>query len=187
MIMCPTKLIIIVSNKLVICSRTYILYQWCYRLDLIIGHTLIRKQNLLARLYTIVFGQGHNCFCHSIIMWLVLILLLLLDSVYLTIIKGPFGAQIKRIQGFPIKLTQTSYLGVALTYLALAFGLKHFIINTKKNSWDAFLLGVVIYAVYEFTNLALFTNWSLLLGLIDVMWGGILFAATLYIYKLIVN
>jgi uncharacterized membrane protein len=117
-------------------------------------------------------------------MWFILIILLLLDSVYLTIIKELFGAQIKRIQGFPISV---NWFGFAATYLALAFGLQYFIVDTKKNNWDAFLLGVVIYAVYEFTNLALFTKWSLGLALIDTIWGGILFALTAYIYKLIVS
>lgn len=117
-------------------------------------------------------------------MWLILIILLLLDSVYLTIIKEQFGAQIKRIQGHPINI---NWFGFAVTYLVMAFGLKYFIIDAKKNSWDAFLLGVVIYAVYEFTNLALFTKWSLGLALIDTVWGGILFALTVYIYNLIVS
>ncbi len=117
-------------------------------------------------------------------MWLILIILLLLDSVYLTIIKDSFGAQIKRIQGHPIKV---NWFGFIATYLALAFGIKHFIVDAKKNSWDAFVLGVVIYAVYEFTNLALFTKWSIPLALIDTIWGGILFALTAYVYKLIIS
>ena len=117
-------------------------------------------------------------------MWLILIILLLLDSVYLTIIKGQFGAQIKRIQAHSINV---NWLGFAATYLALAFGIQHFIVDQKKNSWDAFVLGIVIYAVYEFTNLALFTNWSFGLAIIDVVWGGILFALTVYIFRLIIS
>ena len=117
-------------------------------------------------------------------MWLILIILLLLDSVYLTLIKKQFNAQISRIQGSPI---QINWFGFGLTYLALAFGLKYFIVDPKRNKWDAFVLGVVIYAVYEFTNLALFTKWSISLALIDTIWGGILFALTLYIYKLVDN
>jgi uncharacterized membrane protein len=117
-------------------------------------------------------------------MWLILIILLLLDSVYLTIIKEQFGAQIKRIQGLPLTV---NWFGFIATYLAMAFGLQYFIINTKKNSWDAFILGVVIYAVYEFTNLALFTKWSIGLALIDVLWGGILFALTTYIFRFVHN
>ncbi len=117
-------------------------------------------------------------------MWQILIILLLLDSVYLTLIKKQFNAQISRIQGSPIKI---NWLGFGLTYLALAFGLKYFIVDPKKNKWDAFVLGVVIYAVYEFTNLALFTKWSIGLALIDTIWGGILFALTLYILQLISN
>jgi uncharacterized membrane protein len=46
---------------------------------------------------------------------------------------------------------------------------------------DAFLLGLVIYGVYETTNWALFSKWSPMSVIIDTLWGGILFAATTYV------
>jgi len=46
-------------------------------------------------------------------------------------------------------------------------------------------LGIVIYAVFELTNLALFKNWHILSVLIDTLWGGILFGLTTgIVYKL---
>ena len=44
---------------------------------------------------------------------------------------------------------------------------------------------MVIYAVFELTNLALFKNWFMLSVIIDTLWGGILFAlTTAIVYKL---
>jgi uncharacterized membrane protein len=50
---------------------------------------------------------------------------------------------------------------------------------------DAFLLGIVIYGVYETTNYALFKDWSILTVIIDTLWGGTLFAITTYIVNLL--
>ena len=64
-------------------------------------------------------------------------------------------------------------------------GINYFIIKEGKSVFDAFLLGLVIYMVYDATNLALLKNWKLSTLVIDGLWGGILFAITTYIvYKL---
>ena len=109
------------------------------------------------------------------------IIFIVLDFVYLNLIKGYFDNQIKMVQGSPIKI---NYLGAALCYILLIFGINYFIIKPRKSVSDAFLLGIIIYGVYETTNLALFKNWSILTVIIDTLWGGILFAATTYIVNL---
>ena len=67
----------------------------------------------------------------------------------------------------------------------LIVGINYFIIKPKKSVSDAFLLGIVIYGVYETTNYALLKNWSILTVIIDTLWGGILFAITTYIINLL--
>jgi uncharacterized membrane protein len=50
---------------------------------------------------------------------------------------------------------------------------------------DAFLFGLVIYGVYETTNIATFKKWSPFVAILDTLWGGVLMAATTFItYKL---
>ena len=61
------------------------------------------------------------------------------------------------------------------------------IIKPHKSVSEAFLLGIVIYGVYETTNYALFKNWSILSVIIDTLWGGLLFASTTYIVNLLRN
>jgi uncharacterized membrane protein len=109
------------------------------------------------------------------------IIFIVLDFVYLNLIKGYFDNQIKMVQGSPIKI---NYLGAALCYILLIFGINYFIIKPRKSVSDAFLLGIIIYGVYETTNLALLKNWKILTVIIDTLWGGILFAATTYIVNL---
>jgi len=101
-----------------------------------------------------------------------------IDFVYLNIIKDYFLNQIKLVQGSQPKM---NYLGVALCYIFLIFGINYFIIKPHKSVNDAFLLGIIIYGVYESTNYALLKNWSILTVIIDTLWGGLLFASTTYI------
>ena len=110
------------------------------------------------------------------------IIFVILDGVYLNLIQKYFNKQIKSIQGTDIKINYTS---TAITYIFLIFGLNYFIIQKHKSIKEAALLGLVIYAVYEFTNLSLFTNWSVLTVLIDTTWGAVLFAlTTAIVYKI---
>ena len=105
-----------------------------------------------------------------------------IDFVYLNVIKDFFNNQIISVQGSPLKV---NYLGAALCYIFLIVGINYFIIKPRKSVNDAFLLGIVIYGVYETTNYALLKNWSILTVIIDTLWGGILLASTTYIVNLL--
>ena len=106
--------------------------------------------------------------------------LFLIDFIYLNIIKNFFTNQIKLIQG----ITPTINIWAAiLCYILLVLGLNYFILNKNKSIFDAFILGIVIYGVYETTNYALFKKWQLITVIIDTLWGGILFALTTFVMK----
>jgi uncharacterized membrane protein len=110
------------------------------------------------------------------------IVLIILDSAYLHLMTGYFKKQVMAIQGSPLQL---NLVGAALCYVFIIFGLNYFIIKNRKSVKDAFLLGIVVYAVFELTNLALFKNWYIMSVLIDTLWGGILFGLTTgIVYKL---
>ena len=108
------------------------------------------------------------------------IILVLLDSIYLNAIKDFFGKQIKKVQQKPMKV---NLVGAILCYIILILGINYFIIYQNKSILDAFLLGLLIYGVYETTNYALFSDWSVTTVMIDSIWGGILFALTTYITR----
>ena len=112
------------------------------------------------------------------------IIFILTDFIYLNLIKDYFLNQIKLVQGSEPKL---NYLGIVLCYIFLIAGINYFIIKPRKSVSDAFLLGIVIYGVYETTNYALFSNWSIISVIIDTLWGGLLFASTAYVVEKIKN
>lgn len=101
-----------------------------------------------------------------------------IDFVYLNLIKDYFENQIKKVQGSAVKF---NLFGAMLCYIFLVFGINYFIIKPRKSVSDAFLLGLVIYGVYETTNYALLSKWSILTVIMDTLWGGILFALTTFI------
>lgn len=110
------------------------------------------------------------------------IVFVVLDGIYLNLIKSSYNRQIKNVQGSGIKV---NFIAVGITYIFLIFGLNYFIIKRNRPVSDAALLGLVIYGTYDFTNLALFSNWSILLSIVDTMWGAVLFGLTTgIVYKL---
>lgn len=110
------------------------------------------------------------------------ILFVSIDGIYLNLMKDFFQKQIKDVQGSAIQL---NFVGALLTYIFLIFGLDYFIISKNRSVYDAFLLGIVINATYEFTNLSLLKNWRVLTTILDTTWGGILFALTTFlVYKI---
>ena len=55
-------------------------------------------------------------------------------------------------------------------YSLLAFGIYYFAVK-ERSYLNAAILGLVIYGVYDFTNLATIVNFDLTTGLIDITWG----------------
>ena len=111
------------------------------------------------------------------------ITMMLLDSVYLSVNYRAFAEEIASIQRV---VMQVKLEGAILCYMFLIFGLYYFILRTHRPIMDAFLFGLVIYAVYDTTNCATLKKWSPYLAVMDTLWGGTLFALTTYITYLIV-
>lgn len=107
------------------------------------------------------------------------IIFALTDSVYLSSISGHFNNLLIKIQGSPITLKPIETI---LAYVALVFSLYYFILKDKRPIFEAGLLGWSIYAVYEFTNAAIFKKWGWTTVLIDTLWGGILYMIVTWIY-----
>lgn len=108
------------------------------------------------------------------------VVMLVLDSIYLTIAGPFFQSLIKSIQGKKITL---NYTGAVLCYLTLIIGLNYFVLlnnklTKKEKIINALILGLVIYGVYEFTNHAILTNWNWKAVLLDTTWGGVLLSLT---------
>lgn len=104
--------------------------------------------------------------------------LLILDGAYISLNQSAFENQVASVQRV---ILQVKPLGAIICYFFLIFGLNYFIISKKRSLIDAFLFGLIIYAVYDSTNYALFKQWKPLLAIMDAVWGGTLFALTTFI------
>ena len=51
----------------------------------------------------------------------------------------------------------------------------------KESMIRAGILGVCIYAIFDFTNMAILNNYRLDLSIIDSIWGGVLFSLCTYL------
>lgn len=110
--------------------------------------------------------------------------LLLLDSIYISLIGDFFKSMVNEIQKSKFIF---NYIGAFGSYLFLIILINKFIISQNKGMLDAFILGSAIYAVFDFTNMAIFKNYSMFLGFIDIIWGGLLFSLTTLITYIFVN
>ena len=104
--------------------------------------------------------------------------MLLLDFIYLSAFSGFFNKLVTSVQGSKIKF---NIIGAILCYMLLIGGLNYFIISRKKTLTEAFFLGIVIYGVYESTNLAILEKWNMQAVALDTLWGGVLFTLTSHI------
>lgn len=111
----------------------------------------------------------------------ILIILTVIDSIYLYLTKSLFEKMVLQIQNSEIQIRLS---GAIMVYILITIGLYYFIIKEKKSPYEAALLGLVIYGVFDFTNYAIFKNYDIYTGLIDTTWGGILCGLTTYIYYL---
>jgi uncharacterized membrane protein len=109
---------------------------------------------------------------------IITIITALLDGIFLYLNRSFFNNQIIQVQGSPIKM---DYFSAILCYAFLIFGLYYFIIKDNKPVYNAFLLGIVEYGVYELTTKALLKDWSYKTVILDTLWGGVLFSLTTYL------
>jgi uncharacterized membrane protein len=117
-----------------------------------------------------------------------IILLILIDSIYLFGLKNIHNKQIKDIQKEDL---QVRYYPAILFYLIAGLAYIYIIYPLgKKNETDIIkygaLMGLLMYGTFDFTNLALFKNYTLKYALIDTIWGMTAMAITSYlVFKII--
>ena len=113
-----------------------------------------------------------------------ILIFITLDLFFFKFSGDHFNKQVKVIQGSDISLR---YVPAILAYLFMGIGFKKFIIDNNQSSEMAFLLGLIIYGIYESTNMAIFDKWTIKSFIIDTLWGGILFYLTSKLHKKILK
>ena len=88
-----------------------------------------------------------------------------------------FGPMIQRVQKEPMV---TKPLKVIISYIIL-IALITILIPKCDSIAEAFIIGFLVYGVYDSTNYATLKDWDPSIALVDSLWGGVLFASTYYI------
>tara|TARA_B110000467_G_scaffold59015_1_gene53929 strand:- start:241 stop:609 length:369 start_codon:yes stop_codon:yes gene_type:complete len=109
------------------------------------------------------------------------IILLFIDIIYLTFLGGgPFMNMVSKIQNSEAKLNKVSS---AFTYVMVIVLMHQFVINKNFTNQKVFLLGFLTYGIFDFTNMAIFSNYDIFIAIQDTIWGGILFMITNIIFN----
>lgn len=108
-----------------------------------------------------------------------IVAIIVLDAIWLGLIATPFYAYHMAEVGRLVDGKFDPNLAAALVvYILLALGIVVFVVpaTIKSTLRHAFargaLLGLVIYGVYDFTNMATLKSWPLVLALSDTIWGA---------------
>lgn len=112
----------------------------------------------------------------------------LIDLFYLKLISNHFSKLVKKITKEEMVFNMTKGI---IAYIILAFGINYHIIsdmnnnNINKKLLDSFILGLVIYGTFDFTNGAIFKDYDYTTMVIDTFWGAILHLLVTYLtYKI---
>ena len=106
---------------------------------------------------------------------------LVFDYIYLSNIVGIFDGVVRAIQGSGINLKMLGALGA---YAAIVYQFYYFIYSKNGATLvDAFVLGATSYAIYDFTSYALFDKYPLNVGLMDTLWGGVLYSLVFWAFQ----
>lgn len=113
-----------------------------------------------------------------------------IDMLWLGVLaKNFYRAQIGHLMKSDVNWT-----AAIIFYLIFIAGLILFVIAPamEKNSWKHALLfgaifGLVCYATYDLTNLAVTKDWPLLVTIVDLAWGAVLAASVSVVTYFIAN
>lgn len=124
----------------------------------------------------------------------VIILFLVLDFMYVSLVASRYSMMISKIQNAPFK---TNIISAMLTYIVLIITLvcvvfpyatqkarndRSFTSLVKVSFFSGFLIGFAIYGVFNSTNVAIFKDYSIGLALLDTLWGSTLFFIITFLY-----
>jgi uncharacterized membrane protein len=105
---------------------------------------------------------------------------LVIDGIWLSVVaKGFYSKHIGSLMK-----TDINFLAAAIFYLLFIVGLVVFVISPSLENKSFIstialgaLFGLLTYATYDLTNLATLKNWSIIVTIVDMVWGAFLAAS----------
>ncbi len=108
---------------------------------------------------------------------------LILDGIWLGLIVKDFNMRhLSEIGRFENGVMKVDYLPAALVYVLLAVAVNFFVVSKTSIETPIYftflsgaLLGLIVYGVYDLTNLAILKNYPVQFALVDMAWGTFVF------------
>lgn len=117
-----------------------------------------------------------------------IVILLLLDSLWVTVNRSMYNKLVKNVQKSELVVKIPAAI---IAYTAMILGLIFIVIplakqdKSKNNLFKALryggLFGLVVYAIYNATNYAIFRNYSPTVALMDTIWGTTVYTIATYV------
>lgn len=117
--------------------------------------------------------------------------MMLLDGFWLGLVANQFYlTHLKHlIRGDGTKF-DVNYPAAGAVYALMVLGFIVFI-SPSLSKWTfrqtvlkSALFGIVVYGVYDFTNLATLRDWPAIVAVVDVLWGAVIYSVTAVIVKM---
>lgn len=109
------------------------------------------------------------------------LVIIILDLLWLTSMKAMYGELVEHVQGKPLRVKAVgAFIAYAAIFVSMAFiAIPMIQVAMKKTSTHllwlslryAGVLGLVIYAIFNATNIAIFWNYDMDIAVYDTMWG----------------
>jgi uncharacterized membrane protein len=117
-----------------------------------------------------------------------LIIMAAIDFLWLGLVANKlYSSELGSLVGAAGGNMASRWPAAAIVYILLPLGLVLFILpklGSRPRAWSLLwgaMLGLVVYGVYDLTNLALLPQWSLKVTIIDILWGMFLYAIVSFI------
>jgi uncharacterized membrane protein len=129
------------------------------------------------------------------------IILLVLDAGYIYTIKNGYLNMVQNIQGG--RSVKLSIYGAVMSYIFVVAGLAFYVLPYADKMMKVYedgtsimtklyiavtvgaFFGLIVYGVYNTTNMALFKEFSLQFALFDIVWGAFLYYISTFVYLLL--
>jgi len=109
---------------------------------------------------------------------ILLVTMVAMDTVWLTATAGTSRSLFAAIQGSPL---QIRWIPAAFVYVLMVAAVWFFAVQSSTTTLEAAgrgaLLGVSMYGLYDLTNYATLSRYTLSFALTDIAWGTLLFAS----------
>lgn len=114
------------------------------------------------------------------------IILITLDVVWILLFMSKkYATQIRNIQKSRM---QPNFLAGLLAYALMIIGLCAFVLPKvdkesalKKSISYGGLFGLVVYGIFDFTNMSILKKWDRQLAVIDIMWGASVYSISSFL------